>query len=551
MHKKASIELYSYQKRVIEAIKADPSHSQLISMPTGTGKTITFLSAIKEFDKNCLILVHREELLRQTYDKARLLGYEEQDISLVTAQKKEEFKKLNIAMVQTLSRNLESYPANIIDILVIDEAHHALSPSYLNLIKHFEIFEKEKLILGFTATPLRGDKKALSQVFLSHSFKMTLAEATQNGYICPVYGIRVDIDKGLEQIEQVSGDYDISKLDKVMNCDEVNDLIADKCQYLQKTPCLVFCTSVDHAQNISDRLRKRKRKAISVSYKTSKKTLAIIFRMLKEGRIDFITNAVKLSEGFDHPAIQTIVLARPTRSPVLYKQIIGRGLRKFPGKVDCSVIEFSGNDPKKICWEDIDENCTFQTISASERKSREEAINIYTNKFKAGNIKILDVRISPFSFYECCIRRTFKPLPRFYCCPFTEGFFICEIIMDGKADGNYGNIFGSMFMWQKLYQIFYLWDEGRIQLNPKPDLLPHLEKFGFLPYCKINDLKKWYPSEEELINGSQKAHAKRLGMKTNFKTNARKFEMELEEFSIRKAIKDYIKDWRISGIMTI
>ena len=251
-------------------------------------------------------------------------------MAIISAEKKEKLSVLNIAMVQSLNRNLEKYLPEDIEMIIVDEAHHATANSYLNIFKHFRIFEEKKFIFGFTATPLRGDRDHLSNVFHSHSFKMTLSEATKLGYIVPVSGIRIEMSKSLSEIEMQQGDYDLQQLERVMNCDSVNDMIVEKCKFLQKTPSIIFTTSVDHAEKISKKLRENGRKAISVSYRTSKKTLSIIFKMLQRGSIDFITNAVKLSEGFDYPALKGVILARPTRSPVLYKQMIGRGLRTIP-----------------------------------------------------------------------------------------------------------------------------------------------------------------------------------------------------------------------------
>ena len=165
--------LHEYQKNVLHACKNCPSHSQLISMPTGTGKTITFLHLAKEYNKKTLIIVHREELLKQTYEKAKLCGFKEEEISLVNAEKKEKFGLLNISMVQSLNRNLEKYLHEEIEMIIVDEAHHATAPSYISIFKHFKVFEDKKFLFGFTATPLRGDKEHLGNIFHSHSFKMT------------------------------------------------------------------------------------------------------------------------------------------------------------------------------------------------------------------------------------------------------------------------------------------------------------------------------------------------------------------------------------------
>lgn len=510
-------------------------------MPTGTGKTITFLSAAKQLGKKTLILVHREELLNQTYEKAKLCGYAQDEISLVNSKEKNKISNLTIAMVPTLIRNLDKYRADEVEAMIIDEAHHATAQSYKDIIKHFEIFEKDKYLLGFTATPLRGDKSCLSTIFKSHTFKMTLSEATQQGYIVPVSGMRVEMKKSLQEIETHQGDYDISQLDKVMNCEEINNLVAEKCQNLGKTPGIVFCTSVDHAQEIAKKLRQKKRKAISISYKTTKKTLDRIFDLLRQGRIEFITNAIKLSEGFDHPAISSIIIARPTRSPVLYKQMIGRGLRKYSNKRDCFVLEFTSNDPKMMRWEDIDENSTFQTETIEEKKSREQALAVYRQRFQNGNLKVLDVRISPFTFYECYVRRIFKYKKIYYIVVFQEGFSVIK----GKPVNIKGYIdkmiipFAYIFFWKKELEQFYLWKDGYGPISKNIETYDSLP-LGVEKYAIGQKMGKWYPSEEETINQKQKYFIKQHDIKIEKGTSARKAEMIIEEYIIKKIIDKYI-----------
>lgn len=532
------MKLYSYQENCLNAIDSDCSNSQLISMPTGTGKTITFLSAIKRKNKRCLVLVHRQELLQQTYDKALLIGFEKEKIATITSDKKEEIKILTIAMVPTLIRNLDKYNPNDIEMMVVDEAHHAMAKSYITVFSHFKMSEEKKLLLGFTATPLRGDKKSLGSIFHSHSFKMTLSEATQQGYICPVYGMRIDIQKSFENIDNTQGDYDISQLDRVMNCESINNLIVERCEHLKRSPSIVFCTSVDHAQKIATLLRKAKRKAISISYHTPKKTLDKIFFLLRENRIEFITNAVKLSEGFDHPPIQSIILARPTRSPVLYKQMIGRGLRKHEGKIDCLVLEFTGNDDQMIRWEDIDENCTFQSTNIEQKKSIKDAILFYKGKFDK-NIIILDVRLSMFNFYECKIARLIK-FKDFRIFPFQYGFCVFEFIAKKKPKKT--DIWGrelSVYMcfWKEEYKSFYIWSSGgplwesEIGWNDQ-----ELEKqvWHFIKN-QGGGMGKWYPSEEDPISNRQKKY-----LKNSIKMNSRKAEMTIEDSCLKGAV---VKFW--------
>lgn len=530
------MKLYSYQENALLAIDSDPSNSQLISMPTGTGKTITFLSCAMRKNKKCLILVHRNELLQQTYEKAKIVGYRDDEISLITSDEKQPSRRLTIAMVPTLIRNLSLYSPDDIQMMIIDEAHHATALSYRKILDYFRVVEDKKLLLGFTATPLRGDKACLGSIFQSHSFKMTLSEATQNGYICPVHGMRVDIHRSLEGIEMQGGDYNPQQLDRIMNCESINKLIADKCENLSRLPALIFTTSIDHAEKIESLLKAKGKKAASVSYKTAPKDLEKILSDLKKGEIDFISNAVKLSEGFDYPPIQTIILARPTRSPVLYKQMIGRGLRNFPGKHECFVLEFSGNDPKMICWEDIDENCTFQSSTLEEKRNRDDAIKTYKAKFVNPNVKILDVRISPFKFYECKIRRMFSYKKHFRSIPFSEGFCVFEYRRTKKFKSDaYGfDNYGWMCFWKEQYKSFTIWSGGVLWQSELGWLFPELDKqCHYFAECNGN-LSRWYPSEEEPITNKQKTY-----LKNPLNISSRKAEMFIEEAAIKEAIQKY------------
>ena len=508
-------------------------------MPTGTGKTICFLSVIRMLEKKALVLVHRQELLDQTYEKALKIGFSPEEISVIKAGNKEEFSKLNIAMVQSLNNSLHLYPSSAIEMIVVDEAHHALAQSYINLFKYFEVFEREKTLLGFTATPLRGDGKSLGSIFIEQTFKMTLQEATQKGYICPVHGLRIQLSYDLENVENTGGDYNIGQLDKIVNCEEANEIVASKCSTVMRKPCVVFCSTVDHAEKIKEKLIKKDCKAETISYLNSKSECAEIFRKLKDGEIDFILNAVKLTEGFDHPPIQTVVIARPTRSPALYKQMIGRGLRLSPNKFDCLVMEFGTNDPKMITWDQIDENATFQSYTPKELTDAKTAFKTYAIKFSNPNLKVLDVRVSPFSFYECYIRRLFKYKKDFLVIPFDDGFMFGELynyrMSKGYANLKQMKVF--MLLWKEKYKSFtcyssapsfYQSDYGWEAKECMKQMLFYADHVN-----EGKPIGKWYPSEEEPMSPYQKK------MLPNEKTNARKAEMIIEEKIIGSAIDKF------------
>ena len=246
---------------------------------------------------------------------------------------------------------------------------------------------------------------------------------------------------------------------------------------------------------------------------------------------------MKLSEGFDYPPIQSIILVRPTRSPVLYKQMIGRGLRNFPGKYDCFVLEFSGNDPKMICWDDIDENSTFQSTTLKEKKSREEALNFYASRFKSHNVKVVDVRISPFNFYECRIQRIGK-YKRFHYLCHDRGFTIFEYVSvsSTKLEWSGFNTYVTSFFWKKRYKIFYEWCESCWFFYQEGGRETHQYLEMIRWYARSQKLARWYPSEEEPLTGK---HKKILKYISHSCKSARKAEMFLEDYSIKRIIEDY------------
>jgi len=539
------MKLYTYQEKCVEAILNSPSPSQLISMPTGTGKTITFLNALKRINRKSLVIVHRQELLNQTYEKALKIGFNSEDISIISSEKKEKLSKLNIAMIQSLNNILGDIDPGSIEVIVVDEAHHSLAQSYMRVFHYFEILRGDKILLGFTATPLRGDGKSLGSVFKDHVFKMTLQEATQQGYICPVHGLRINLKYDIENIENQGGDYSIKDLDKIVNCPELNEIVSEKCNAVMRLPCIVFCSTVDHANNIRDRLRNKGRRAETISYLNSRSECERILLDLRENKIDYLLNAVKLTEGFDHPPIQTIVIARPTRSPALYKQMIGRGLRLSANKFDCLVIEFSSNDPKMISWDQIDTSATFQCYTDKEKIDIEKAKNIYISKFRIGKVKVLDVRTSPFSFYECRLLRIEKYRKEFRYIPFDDGFCvykICPVIHRSKVYGVSGfKCKAFMLCWKNKYKSFSCYSYGILWDTEFGYSLPEIEKQirHYAENCVQNDggtessLGRWYPSEEEPMSPYQKLRL------PNEKTNARRAEMIIEDKVICQCIDKF------------
>ena len=509
-----------------------------------------FSRLVSGLNKRALILVHRQELLEQTRDKALLVGYSTEEVSCITSSSKEKMRRLTIAMVPTLIKNLSLYGSDEIEMMVVDEAHHSLAASYITILRHFGMLEGEKLLLGFTATPLRGDGKSLGAIYSSHSFKMTLSEATQQGYICPVHGLRINFSYNIAKIESKGGDYEPGELDKLINCEELNTLVADKCESLMRLPAIVFCTSVNHAENICRKLEEKEKRAGVVSYLKSKAANAETLRKLRNREIDYVLNAVKLTEGFDHPPIQSIVLARPTRSPALYKQMIGRGLRLSPNKYDCLVMEFAGNDPKMISWDQIDSTASFQSFARGDLIKREKAFQHYKSKFTSVHVKVLDVRVSPFSFYDCKIQRMKRYRKDFLFIPHDDGFIVGALIpfMDTNRRGmiwNARRMVNYILFWKEKYKSFTCFSAGEMwksscgwqQRECEKQLKFYADKALTNNDPDAPPLGKWYPSEEEGISPWQKSQ-----LPSGTYASARKAEMMIEDKAIIRAINKFWRD---------
>lgn len=223
--------------------------------------------------------------------------------------------------------------------------------------------------------------------------------------------------------------------------------------------------------------------------------------------------------------------------------MIGRGLRKSPNKYDCFVLEFSGNDEQMMCWEDIDQNCTFQSSNASENKSKEEALSFYKGRFKSPNVTVLNVRFSPFNFYECDIRRIVKYDKFFYYCPHERGFALFELLPNSENRKYDRALYGLMSwncFWKDQYKSFYIWCDGTLSHDKKGNY-SECSMEGAIGYFKFmletERYGRWYPSEEEPMTGKQKSF-----LKVSEKMSARKAEMHIEDCAIKLAIRKYFID---------
>ncbi len=329
------MQLRPYQERCVsEVVKGFGEYRrQLVVAPTGAGKTVIFSSLAERTQPGrTLILAHREELIDQAIDKiAKATG--------IFAQKeKAEFKAslmapVVVASVQTMIRRLSKWPANHFDLIVADEAHHAISDTWQTVLLHFT----GSNVLGVTATPDRGDKQNLGQYFENIPFEISLFELIKQGYLSPIKVKALPVEIDLSNVKSVAGDYSADDLGNALHpyLRSIARAIRDHASFRK---CLVFLPLIKTSQLFTQICNEEGLAAAHVDGESEdrKEMLA----RFAAGEFDVLNNAMLLTEGYDDPSIDCVVVLRPTRSRALYSQMIGRGTRVHPCKDDLLVLDF-------------------------------------------------------------------------------------------------------------------------------------------------------------------------------------------------------------------
>lgn len=326
----SNIRLRDYQRDCIRIIDNLEGGSHLVQMATGLGKTVTFSQI--ERKGRVLLLSHRDELVRQP------VRYYDCPVGIEKADERSDGEPVVSASVQTLSsdRRLSRFEPGEFDMIVTDEAHHALAASYRKIYDYL----RPRLHVGFTATPNRGDGRGLEDVFDDIIFVRDLKWGIAKGYLCDLDCMQVTVSWRTDRLKKIRGDFSAHDLAEAVNIPSANEQVAAAYQQFRKGPTLIFASSVSHARALG-RLIPRSR-VISGDMPQSERDAAVA--AFREGRLDCLINCMVFTEGTDMPWVQTILLARPTQSSGLYTQMVGRGLRQSPetGKTDCLLIDCVG-----------------------------------------------------------------------------------------------------------------------------------------------------------------------------------------------------------------
>jgi superfamily II DNA or RNA helicase len=279
-----------------------------------------------------LVVAHRDELIEQTVEKMQIenpglkIGVEKAE------RKAPDDSNIIVATVQTLSeKRLEAFVQRFhrrISLFIIDEAHHAAAPSYRAIVDAILAQRPEAMVLGFTATPNRGDGVRLVDVFEKIVYSMDARKAIDAGYLVPVKSYAVATTTNLDDIASRGGDFVIGQLAAAVNTVDRNArIVAAYKQHTAGMKALVFTASVEHARDIAEEFVANGVKAEWASGETPKDEREKIVRDFRNGDIDVLANCGLYLEGFDVPSVQVILNARPTKSTTLYTQITGRALR--------------------------------------------------------------------------------------------------------------------------------------------------------------------------------------------------------------------------------
>ena len=395
----------------MDSLRTEGFNRQLISLPTGCGKTVIFALLAKKLNVRTLVLAHTEELITQAVNKFKIV-WENVDIGVVKAHHNSFSSQVVVASVQTASKlkRLNSLKEQNFGLLIIDEAHHATSASYQKVIEELGFFQDNpyKLLVGVTATPKRSDGIGLKVVFQKIAFECSINTMIKSGYLSPLIGKQVFTKIELSSVGVSQGDFIQSELANLVNTSARNNLVVEK--YLEyasdRKKTLVFCVNVQHAKDLALAFKNQGISAESVYGAMPKDKRAAVLQNFSNGEYKVITNCQLLTEGFDAPEIDCVVLGRPTQSTALFTQMIGRGARTFPLKKNCFVLDFTDNTKKhNLCtFKNTLNGAVTPLIDPESIEIENECLGLPEEEKtlnKQPNFeKILEERIEEISFFD-------------------------------------------------------------------------------------------------------------------------------------------------------
>ncbi|MCL2136835.1 MAG: DEAD/DEAH box helicase [Coriobacteriia bacterium] len=336
------MELRDYQEAARQAVHdewAAGRRRTLMVLPTGTGKTVVFAKVIEDVVRKggrALVLAHRGELLDQAADKLLAVTGLGANVEKAGQSAFDDWYRVCVGSVQTMMRDrrLSAFPPDYFDLIVVDEAHHTLAEGYLKVLGHFPGAK----VLGVTATADRGDRRDLGQYYDSLAYEYSMLDAVRDGWLCKIQAQTIPLKIDLSGVSVSQGDFKASDLGTAL--DPYLEAIAEE---MVAAGCLgrktvVFLPLIKTSQKFAGMLAARGFACAEVNGESRDR--ADVLQRFASGSLNVLCNSMLLTEGWDCPDVDCIVVLRPTKVRSLYAQMVGRGTRVSPGKEALLVLDF-------------------------------------------------------------------------------------------------------------------------------------------------------------------------------------------------------------------
>ena len=333
--------LRPYQEEARDAVlrEWEQGHRRtLLVLPTGCGKTVVFSDVAKhQADKGdrILVMAHRGELLSQAAEKLKSAAGLDSVLEKAGSTGLGSPAPVTVGSVQTLCREkrLARFPENYFGTVIVDEAHHALSESYRRVLDHFPGAN----VLGVTATPDRGDRRSLGRFFDSLAYEYPMNKAIQDGFLCPVKAQMIPLELDIHDVGLSSGDFAAEEIGSALD-PYLEQIASEMRNYCTGRKTVVFLPLVKTSQRFAALLNQNGLRACEINGESVNR--AAILEDFQAGKYDVLCNSMLLTEGWDCPAVDCVVVLRPTRVRGLYQQMVGRGMRLSPGKDHLLLLDF-------------------------------------------------------------------------------------------------------------------------------------------------------------------------------------------------------------------
>lgn len=353
------IKLRPYQEEAISSTMRYMEENDgypLIVLPTGTGKSVVIAefcrSTLKEWpDTKILVVTHVRELIKQNYDELKTLWPEAPaGVNSAGLNKRDYAPPIVFCGIQSVYNKATKFEK--VDLVIVDEAHlipRKTNTMYQKFLAKLKVLNPHTRVIGLTATPYRLDSGLLHEgsgaLFNAISYEADLGDMVKQGYLTKLVSKQPKTRLDVTGVSIRGGEYVAGELERAVDRTDVNDSVVREIIQLgrDRKSWLIFCAGISHATHIAELIRGYGITCETIFGETPKAERDRIVADFKAGRIRALASMGVLTTGFNAPPVDLLALVRPTQSTGLYIQIMGRGMRNYPGKADCLVLDFAGN----------------------------------------------------------------------------------------------------------------------------------------------------------------------------------------------------------------